>query len=158
MIGGGSWAYTVQADFKCDEELFVRMAQCSALFPMMQFSWAPWRMLGQEAQQLCLDAAKLHAKFADKIVGLVKQTPKTGEPILRSMEYCYPHKGYEKVNDQFLLGDDILVCPVLKKGEYTRKVLLPEGKWEYCNGAIYDGGKEIEVEAPISILPYFLKK
>jgi alpha-glucosidase (family GH31 glycosyl hydrolase) len=157
MIGGGWWSVTLDPDFKCDEELFVRMAQCSALFPMMQFSWAPWRMLGEEAQKLCLEAAKLHDKFADLIVELVNQTPQTGEPIVKSMEYCYPHKGYERITDQFLLGENILVCPVIEKGATTRKVILPQGKWKYCDEIIYDGEQEIVVYAPLTVLPYFTK-
>ena len=155
MIGGGSWAVKVDPNFKCDEELFVRMAQCSALFPMMQFSWAPWQALGIEAQRLCLEAARLHDVFADTIVELVKKTMETGEPIIRMLEYNYPHKGYGRVLDQFMLGDGVLVCPVIEKGKQTRKVILPEGKWEYCDGSVYEGDTELEVSAPIDVLPYF---
>ena len=158
MIGGGSWAYTVNPDFQCDEELFVRMAQCSALFPMMQFSWAPWRMLGKEAQALCLEAAKLHDKFADRIVELVQNTMKTGEPIVRMLEYNYPNKGYGRILDEFMLGEDILVCPVVEKGMTVKRVVLPEGVWEYCDGTLYEGGGEAEVSTPLNVLPYFQKK
>lgn len=157
MIGGGSWAPTVIPDFKADEELFVRMAQCSALFPMMQFSWAPWRMLGEEAQQLCLEAAKLHDTYADFIVNHVKSTMETGEPIVRMMEYNYPNQGYGRITDQFMLGDGLLVAPVVHKGEYVRKVTLPAGKWEYCDGTVYEGGCDVEVPAPLHVLPYFKK-
>lgn len=157
MIGGGEWTWNLVADFKCDQELFVRMAQCSALFPMMQFSWAPWRLLDDENQKLCLEASRLHTKFADKIVALVNETPDTSEPIIRSLEYEYPHNGYERINDQFLLGSDILVCPVITKGAVSRIVVLPKGKWRYCDGTEYEGGKEIEVPAPLSVLPYFEK-
>lgn len=155
MIGGGSWTPTVDPNFNCDEELFVRMAQCSALFPMMQFSWAPWRVLGAKAQTLCLKAARLHDAFADTIVELVNNATETGEPIVRMLEYNYPHKGYERVLDQFMLGEDILVCPVIQKGTYTRSVILPQGKWEYCDGKIYEGDTKIEVPSPLSVLPYF---
>ena len=157
MIGGGEWSFNLDPNFKCDEELFVRMAQCSALFPMMQFSWAPWRLLGENAQKLCLDAAKLHAKFADKIVACVNQAMQSGEPIVRSMEYAYPHQGYERVFDQFLLGENILVCPVVEQGATKKRVFLPQGKWQYCDGTVYDGGVELVVDAPLSVLPYFEK-
>lgn len=46
--GGGQWLYNLIPDFKVDEELFIRMAQASALFPIMQFSWAPWRVLSKK--------------------------------------------------------------------------------------------------------------
>ena len=157
MIGGGEWTFNLDPNFKVDEELFVRMAQCSALFPMMQFSWAPWRLIGEEAQALCLQAAKLHAKFAERIVALVKETKMKGEPIIRSMEYMYPHCGYERVKDQFLLGDDVLVAPVVEKGARSKRVYLPKGNWRYCDGNVYMGGIEIVVDAPLERLPYFEK-
>lgn len=155
MVGGGQWAFNLDPTFKADEELFVRMAQCSALFPMMQFSWAPWRLLGKEAQKLCLQAAKLHMKFSGKMIDLVKTTKITGEPILRSLEYAYPHSGYERITDQFLLGEDILVCPVVEQGQRKRRLQLPIGEWRYVDGTVYVGGTEIEVDAPLCVLPYF---
>ena len=158
MIGGGEWSFNYLKDFKVDEELFVRMAQCSALFPMMQFSWAPWRMLGKEAQKYCLDAARLHAKFADYIVENVKASAVSGDPILRSLEYQYPHKGYAKITDEFLLGDRVLVAPVITKGQTEREVVLPEGEWLYLEKTPYSGGCTVTVPAPIDTLPYFIRK
>ena len=157
MIGGGSWAFNYMKDFKCDEELFVRMAQCSALFPMMQFSWAPWRMLSEEYQGYCLDAARLHKKFASYITSLVRESAVSGEPILRHLEYQYPGEGFEMVDDQFMLGKDVLVAPVLEKGAITRDVVLPSGKWLYLGKSEYVGGNTVTVDAPINVLPYFVK-
>ena len=133
------------------------MAQCSALFPMMQFSWAPWRVLGTRAQELCLEAAKLHARFADYICDQVRKTTESGEPLIRGMEYAYPGVGYERIYDQFMLGDSLLVAPVLEKGAVTRAVALPAGEWRYCDGRVYTGGGTVVVDAPIEVLPYFEK-
>ena len=155
MIGGGEWVFTIDKDYVVDEELFVRMAQCSALFPMMQFSWAPWRVLGKEAQRLCLEASRLHASFGDYICEQVRDAAKSGEPILRSMEYSFPHCGYERSFDQFMLGDKYLVAPVLEKGAVEREVALPVGKWKYCDGTVITGGGKVTVPAPIEVLPYF---
>ena len=44
------------------------------------------------------------------------------------MEYSFPNKGYAKITSQFMLGDDILVAPVLVKGHTTKLVYVPEGK------------------------------
>ena len=155
MIGGGEWSFNYLPGFKCDEELFVRMAQVSALLPMMQFSWAPWRMLDKQHAELCLEAAKLHKKFAPYIIEQVKASAVSGEPIVRHMEYQYPHMGYERVLDQFMLGDDILVAPVVIQGQTERQVILPEGKWKYLGNTEYEGGKTVTVPSPIHILPYF---
>ena len=158
MVGGGSWAANYTPGFVCDEELFVRMAECSALFPMMQFSWAPWRMLSPEYRGYCLKAARLHKEFAPRILDLVREAAVTGEPILRHMEYEYPHCGYHGIEDQFLLGSDVLVAPVLEKGAATRDVVLPRGTWLYLGREEMEGGRTVTVPAPIDVLPYFVKK
>merc|ERR1712032_1683933 len=97
--------------FTLDQELFVRMAQTSALFPMMQFSLAPWKMLDAEHLKHCIVASKLRAQLATYIFELAIHASKTGEPIIRHMEYVFPGAGYERVMDQFMLGDDVLVAP-----------------------------------------------
>lgn len=158
MIGGGMFSYNYMPDFKIDEELFVRMAQCSALFPMMQFSWAPWRVLSEKGQALCKKAADLHDSFSDYIIENVIYSAQSGEPIVRHMEYEFPHCGYESINDQFMLGNKILVTPVVNKGETERKVVLPAGKWLYLGKTLYEGGKTVTVPAPIETLPYFVRE
>lgn len=157
MVGGGEWSFNYMPDFKVDQELFVRMAQMSALFPMMQFSWAPWRVLDKEHARLCLESARLHKKFAPYIIDLVKESAISGEPIVRHMEYEFPHQGYERVSDQFMLGSDILVAPVINKGQVERDVKLPCGKWLYLGKDEYDGGATVTVPSPLNILPYFVR-
>ena len=113
MIGGGEWSYNFLPGFTIDQELFVRMAQCSALFPMMQFSWAPWKALSPENLELCRQAAQLHRQLSGEILALVHEAEDSGEPILRPLEYNDPHRGYAGIIDQFMLGRDLLVAPVV---------------------------------------------
>ena len=134
------------------------MAQCSALFPMMQFSSLPWRHLSKEAQDICLQMAKLHEEMYPEIEKILSYSERTGEPIIRSMEYQFSGCGYEKVNTQFMLGDNILVAPVIEKGQREKEVILPKGKWEEQNShKVYDGGATVKVPAPLSVLPWFKK-
>ncbi len=156
MIGGGEYAnFTANSD-KLDDELFVRYAQCAALMPMMQFSAAPWRVLPPKAAELCVQAAKLHEQYTEDILALAKHAAQTGEPIVRYMEYCFPHQGMETVQDQFMLGDSLLVAPVLTKGDRTRNVVLPTGRWKYVDGTVYDGGCTVTVPADLDTLPRFV--
>lgn len=157
MIGGGSWIHNVEDGFSVDEELFVRMTQTSVFCPMMQFSWAPWRALSKENLEIVKRAAKLHVKVSDEICGLIKNAQITGEPVVRNMEYEYPNRGYEKISDQFMVGHDILVAPVVKKGDVKKNVIFPEGRWVDENGKIYEGGNTITVDAPLNVLPWFRK-
>ena len=155
MIGGGEWAFNYLPGFHVDEELFVRMAQCSALFPMMQYSWAPWRLLSEENQAICVEAAKLHCRMADEILALVRDAEQTGEPILRALEYNDPHRGYAEITDEFMLGGDILVAPVVTKGTRERKVVFPEGCWQDEDGKLYEGNTSAVLPAPLDKLLWF---
>jgi alpha-glucosidase len=65
--------------------------------------------------------------------------------------------GYADVKDQFMMGDDLLVAPVMEKGATSRKVILPPGRWKADDGQIYEGSASITISAPIDRLPYFEK-
>ena len=154
MIGGGQYLSFMDGA-KIDQELVVRSAQVHALMPMMQFSVAPWRVLSKENEKLCQDAAKLHEKMGPMILELAKKSAKTGKPIVSPMALAFPDNGYENIKDQFMLGNEMLVAPVVQKGQYKRKVVLPKGKWKGDDGKIFIGGKTVEIEAPIGRIPYF---
>ena len=157
MIGGGEWSYRFLPGFSVDEELFVRMAQCSALFPMMQFSWAPWLALKPENVKLCLEAAKLHERLFPEIMMVVRQSQRTGESVLRSLEYECPHHGFENVLDEYMIGSDLLAAPVLEKGADAREVLFPAGRWRGMDGKEYDGLTSCTVHTTLDTLPWFIR-
>jgi len=157
MIGGGEYQSFLQAS-TIDQELVVRSAQVHALMPMMQFSVAPWRVLSKENEAICLEMAKLHLKMGPKILELAWQASKTGEPIVKPMALAFPVGGFETVKDQCMLGDNILVAPVVEKGVRSGKVVFPEGKWKGDDGKTITGGKTIEITVPLERLPYFTKE
>lgn len=156
MIGGGEYQSFLNSAV-IDEELVVRSAQVHALMPMMQFSVAPWRVLSKENADICLKMSKLHEKFGSHILALANASSKTGEPIVKPMELAFPGNGYELIKDQFVLGNDIIVAPVVEKGARARKVILPAGNWQSEDGIKYKGGKTIEIAVPLERLPYFKK-
>lgn len=156
MVGGGMLGSFHGEGFQLDEELFVRYAQCAALSPMIQFSAAPWRLLSPEGNRRCLEAARLHTQWAGTIIELARHAAQTGEPIYRYMAYVFPDQGLEQVIDQFMLGDRLLVAPVLEKGAASRSVRLPAGRWRYVDGTLYEGGDAVTVPAGLDTLPYFI--
>ena len=101
--------------------------------------------------------AVLHQKMRTKILALAKEAAKTGEPIVRHMEYVFPHQGYASVQDQFMLGDDILVAPVLEQNTYSRTVVFPEDEWKGDDGSIVQGPASVEIQAPIERLPWYTR-
>jgi len=156
MIGGGEWtAFLPGAPF--DPELFIRSAQVHALCPMMQISASPWRVLSPEMQDVFLQVAALRQRFSARMVELARESARTGEPMMRNLEYCFPGMGYADVKDEFMMGDSLLVAPVVEKGAAARRVVLPPGRWTADDGQAYEGPADVEVSAPIGRLPHFLR-
>jgi alpha-glucosidase (family GH31 glycosyl hydrolase) len=159
MIGGGLLDPQFSGkDFQnLDRELFIRWTQASALMPMMQFSYAPWK-LDDEAVNICRKYAQLHAQLGDYIYSLAKKAQETGMPIARPLFFTFPEdERTYTISDAFMLGDKFLVAPVLQKGVVSRSVYLPGGTWvDFWSGDVYEGGKTLEnYPAPLDKLPLF---
>jgi alpha-D-xyloside xylohydrolase len=71
--------------------------------------------------------------------------------------------GYDKnvlnINDQFMTGPSLLVCPVSEYKARERQVYLPEGKgwYDLYNGNFLAGGKFISAPAPLGTVPVYVK-
>ncbi|KVV15142.1 glycoside hydrolase family 31 protein [Flavobacterium sp. TAB 87] len=154
MIGGGEFSSFLNTQ-TIDQELIVRSAQIHALMPMMQFSVAPWRILDKKHLDAVKEAVALRKKFTNYIMLLAKEAAETGKPIVRTMEYEFPNQGFEKLNNQFMLGDNVLVAPILQKNTIKRAIELPKGNWKDSAGKIYKGGKIIIIQTELNKLPYF---
>jgi alpha-glucosidase (family GH31 glycosyl hydrolase) len=152
MIGGGDLS-AFSAERPLDQELFVRFAQCSALFPMMQFSLAPWRVLDERHLAAVRAAVELRQSLQPEIMSLVRHAARTGVPIVRALAYHWP--GYEEIHDQFLLGETIMVAPVLEAGARVRAVTMPPGRWRDASGIEVDGPAEIALEVTLESLPWW---
>src|SRR5690606_16524091 len=85
----------------------------------------------------------------------------TGLPITRGLFMEYPEdENVIKIDDQFLFGEELLIAPVLKKGERVKRVYLPDGEWIDFNNkkTVYLGGQTVAYQAPLSTIPIFVKK
>ncbi len=136
MIGGGSFS-SFLGGATIDQKLIVRSAQCSGLMPMMQFSVAPWRILDSVYLKAVLKVVETRQKYLPVIMEVLRSSAKTGEPALRPLEYDYPNQGFEQVKDQFLIGEKLLIAPVVSTND-SRTVVFPKGKWKY-NGKTITG-------------------
>lgn len=58
---------------------------------------------------------------------------------------------------EYLLGDGILVAPILEEGSTSRDVYLPEGNWYNSKVGTTKGPTTVHLEAPINTLLYFVK-
>ena len=156
MIGGGMLG-TFEENGNLNQDLIVRSAQCQALMPMMQFSVAPWRVLDSVHLRSVKNIVKLRTKFAPLILKLAKESSHNGDPIVKNMEFVFPGQGYESIVNQFMLGDKILVAPMLEN-KLSRDVTLPKGKWKADDGKFYRGGMTYKIDVPLDRLPYFVNQ
>lgn len=152
MIGGNAYGSEYP-----DRELLIRWTQLTALLPAMQFSIAPWQF-DAETDAICRRYALLHTEIAPYIQSLAEQTLRDGSPLVRPLFWHAPGDATAlRLDDQFLLGDLLLVAPVLKPGQRQRDIYLPQGCWrERASGVIYDGPCWLtDYPAPLDYLPLF---
>jgi alpha-glucosidase len=102
--------------------------------------------------------AKVHRALAPRIAELGAQHRATGMPIVRALGLAFPDepRGYG-VLDEYMLGDDLLVAPVVTEGAVSRRVYFPRGRWfdVWDASRSYEGPTEVTVEAPIGRPPVF---
>jgi alpha-glucosidase len=153
MIGGGMLGSFDDKSFS--QEMYVRSAQIQAMLPMMQFSLAPWRALDETHLRAVQQAVQLRREKIEALYReLIQQYTQTDLPVVRSMEFVCPHEGLAEVNDQFFIGNDLLVAPMVSSGT-QRQVKLPRGQWLADDGTQYRGGQSIQLEVPLERIPYF---
>jgi len=141
-------------------ELMIRWAQANAFLEVMQFSLAPWDF-GEECNEICRKSAELHLEFLPTLQKFARQAVETGEPIIRPVFWLAPMDEEALIcDDQFLVGDEILVAPVLYPKQTTREIYFPPGIWrDHYSGELFTGPTIVEnYPAPLSKLPFFIKE
>ena len=91
---------------------------------------------------------------------LIAKSHKSGAPLMRTMFYEFPNdeKAWE-ITDQYMFGDRYLVAPILEYKQRSREVYLPKGKWQLLSdGKLYDGEQTVSVDAPLDVIPVFVKQ
>jgi len=151
---------------KTDKELLLRWAELAALTPIFRLHGSlsgihtPWTYDG-ETKRIYLRFSELHLAAVALIQRLWREFNETGMPITRPLWLAYPKDPDAATQDQeWLLGPDVLVAPVVEKDAGFRDVYFPEGCWrDPETGKQYDTpagrGMFSQVSAPLDKLPYF---
>jgi alpha-glucosidase len=162
-FGRGPGKYGAVKPFRPSAELFLRWLELGALMPFFRVHCTlyaprqePWSF-GRPALALARDLLKRRYRLLPLLYRLALEAHETGLPIVRPvfMHYDTP---LGAVHDQFLLGDRVLVAPVLEKGAVQRQVWLPPGTWtHWLTGHEYKGERRIVVDAPLAMTPMFVR-
>ncbi|HLY27273.1 MAG TPA: glycoside hydrolase family 31 protein [Aggregatilineales bacterium] len=148
-----------------EPELYTRWIQLGALLPYFRVHThrdtgphEPWAF-GQPYEDICRKYINLRYEVLPYIYSLFAQNAQNGWPIIRPMFMADPADNrLRSIEDAFMVGDTLLVAPILEKGKTQRKILLPRGTWYdfYTNKAI-QGDQEITVDAPLDMLPLYAR-
>ncbi|MEU0103028.1 glycoside hydrolase family 31 protein [Streptomyces sp. NPDC006267] len=142
-------------------ELYLRWFQLGAYLPLFRTHAAidagrrePWEFgpeVLEHARAALVERERLHPYF----VTLSHVARLTGAPYVRPMWWGAPgDRALRECEDAFLLGDALLVAPVLEPGTRRRAVRLPRGRWyDTATGRAYEGSGQGLVDAPLSRVP-----
>ncbi|CAO1334755.1 unnamed protein product [Diamesa serratosioi] len=160
MIGGNGYGASLVESVPPTEELFLRWLQANTFMPSLQFSYVPWDY-STDAITISRKFTQLHDKYTELIMERFKLAVSTGEPVNPPIWWIAPEdKIAQEISDEFLLGEKILVAPVVEQGKLQRDIYLPAGTWEDGNtGELHKTtGKWLRnYLAPLDTLPYFIK-
>ncbi len=137
------------------DELFIRWTELSAFFASMQFSYFPWNYSKEVSKTACA-YAKLHKSIESYIMS---ESENRKTPLLRPLWFESQDDAFFTVSDEFMLGKDLLVCPVVSEKQETRDILLPPGKWrDAWTGKTYSGTLLKAHPAPCPGIPLFIRE
>ena len=148
-----------------DDELFTRWAQAAAFMPFFRVhnsglsgAMMPWDY-PEETQAAWRETVALHNRSRPLMRRLWRQFVKTGVPMVRPMYMAGGVGPKDPGNDdQWMVGENLLVAPVVVEGATSRRVRLPSGCWKReGSGPEMRGGRELTVPAPIDELPWFTR-
>lgn len=116
---------------------------------------------GKENFKIMKKYIEIREKMRSYTRRLMKESSETGAPIIRPLFYHFPDDAQSwKINDEYMYGDKVLVAPVTEYLRRKRNVYLPEGaQWlEPETGKKYSGGQTITVDAPLDVIPVFVRE
>ncbi len=145
-----------------DPELFVRWVQFGCFCPLVRLHSdhgrrEPWSY-GLWVLNAVRKALQMRSQLVPYLYHLSRVAYDTGLPLCRPLYLAYPEdpEAYQ-VPTQFLLGDRLLVAPVVEAGGY-RPVYLPDGGWwERSTGKFYSQPQHLNLYAPLDQIPVFVR-
>ncbi len=146
-----------------DAELFARWTELGAFTPIFRtheglmssvnWSWDHDAPTTAHFRRF----ARIHEVLAPHLRELAAEAATSSVPIVRHLAFVFPDDvGSRAVSDELLLGDDLLVAPVVTAGATSRSVYFPPGAWfDVWTGARVDGPQTMTVDAPIGSPPVY---
>ncbi|MGW2773032.1 glycoside hydrolase family 31 protein [Streptomyces olivaceoviridis] len=146
-------------------ELYLRWFQLGAYLPLFRTHASlragrrePWEF-GAEVLEHARVALLERRRLLPYFLTLAHLARRTGAPYVRPLWWGAPEdRALRDCEDTFLLGDGLLVAPVLDPGVRRRAVRLPRGRWyDTLTEEVHEGPGRVLVDAPLSRIPVFAR-
>jgi alpha-D-xyloside xylohydrolase len=145
-------------------ELYTRWFEYGTFLPIMRTHGSRtynevWSY-GKQAEPVLEKYLKLRYELMPYIYSLGYKTNATGAPYMRALFMDFPNDPkVARRGDEFMFGPAFLVAPVTEQGATTREVYLPAGTdwYNYWTNERVHGGQTTKVDAPIDVIPLFVR-
>jgi alpha-glucosidase (family GH31 glycosyl hydrolase) len=120
-------------------EVYARFIEYGALSPMMRLHCTvgetrdPWAF-GDEVEGIVREYAKLRYRLLPMIYSAARRNYEDGTPLLRRLDLEWPTYEEASRNDQYMLGDDILVAPIVTSKDVA-PTIIPRELFKTPNGS-----------------------
>lgn len=145
-------------------ELMTRWYQAAVLFPFYRnhsnngtAHQEPW-CFGSTTRNIIRDAIVLRYRFLAHLYTEFAHHIETGEPLIRPVCYFSADPVYRDVADEYSLGNNVIVAPVVEPGARRRYVVLPPGDWfDLTHRTWHVGGEIFERECEFDDVPIYVR-
>jgi alpha-glucosidase len=146
-------------------ELLVRAYQISFLAPFCRnhkendgYDQEPWRF-AKYYEDIIRKYLKLRYQLLPFLYTTLEEAHQTGSPLFRPLVLNYQDDpNTYNLDDEFMIGNDLLVAPIVKADVTQRLVYLPRGLWyDFWTNKKYEGRTMITAAAPLETVPMFVR-
>ncbi len=146
-------------------ELLVRWLQLAAFTPFFRnhsnigtVPQEPWAF-GPQVETIARRVIEQRYQFLQLFYSLVAEAAQTGTPVMRPLLWHYPNDPIAVGRgDQFMVGRDLIVAPILEQGSVARAAYLPNETWyDFWTDERLTGGQHHIAEAPLEHIPLFVR-
>lgn len=134
---------------RSDPEFLTRFYEMAAFFPIFRNHKGKEGndqevfRLPSEYKERVKKTIDLRYSFLPYLLSLVYEAHKFGHPIIRPLAYEFQKDDNTyAINDEYMIGKSLLYAPIVEKGQRSRDLYLPEGKWlrwQQEDGEVIDG-------------------
>jgi alpha-glucosidase len=150
---------------RSDGEMLTRWYEIAFLTPFCRnhkqldsYDHEPWRF-GKYYEDIIRKYLKLRYRLMPFLYSSLEEGSRNGVPLFRPLMLNYQDDSNTlNIDDQFMIGSDLLVAPVVRRDLTSRMVYLPAGSWiDYWTGKHVTGGTMIRADAPLETVPMFIR-